>query len=261
MKNFKTILTVAITAILFLGIFYPKILNPSYEQGLPVTGSPFSNLNLEAKSAIVFDYINNRPIFELNPEAQLPLASLTKIMTVITAKELMPDGNFKNLSDKINKALIISSNEAATAIAIETQNFLGPNDFVGEMNKKAEELGLNQTYFLNETGLDINDNIAGAYGSASDVIKILTYAIKNDSDIFEQTTADSDYNTNPYATSTTLLVASKTGLTDLAGGNLAIVFEAGMGRPIAIVVLGSSQEGRFTDVKKLMEATFNYLKL
>jgi D-alanyl-D-alanine carboxypeptidase len=48
------------------------------------------------------------------------------------------------------------------------------------------------------------------------------------------------------------LIASKTGFTDLAGGNLAVIFDAGFEYPIIVVVLGSSQTGRFTDVEKLV---------
>jgi D-alanyl-D-alanine carboxypeptidase len=45
----------------------------------------------------------------------------------------------------------------------------------------------------------------------------------------------------------------KTGTTDLAGGNLAIVFDIGLAHPITAVVLGSSERGRFTDMRKLVE--------
>ena len=54
-------------------------------------------------------------------------------------------------------------------------------------------------------------------------------------------------------------VLGKTGFTDLAGGNLAIVFEAGPLYPIAVVVLGSTAEDRFTDVEKLVWATLESL--
>lgn len=50
-------------------------------------------------------------------------------------------------------------------------------------------------------------------------------------------------------------MASKTGLTDLAGGNLAIAFDAGLGHPIVVVVLGSTEDGRLTDVENLVDAT------
>ena len=50
------------------------------------------------------------------------------------------------------------------------------------------------------------------------------------------------------------LLLSKTGYTDLAGGNLALVFDAGIRHPVAVVVLGSSKEARFTDGIALVNA-------
>ena len=51
------------------------------------------------------------------------------------------------------------------------------------------------------------------------------------------------------------LLASKTGYTDLANGNLVIAFNVGPMHPVIVAVLGSSQEGRFTDVEKLVNAS------
>jgi D-alanyl-D-alanine carboxypeptidase len=53
-------------------------------------------------------------------------------------------------------------------------------------------------------------------------------------------------------------LGGKTGLTDLAGGNLGILFDAGMGRPVAIVVLGATEKSRFTDVSALLFRTQEY---
>ena len=136
--------------ILFLFIFYPKII------GLPAislktdtkgnltetAGRPFDGLNLEARAVLVFDLAKNESIFELNPNTQLPLASLTKIMTVIVAEEIISPSEKKNISADIDAALSRSSNKAASNIAALAKNF------IDLMNKKAEELNLNQTYFL-----------------------------------------------------------------------------------------------------------------
>jgi D-alanyl-D-alanine carboxypeptidase len=62
-------------------------------------------------------------------------------------------------------------------------------------------------------------------------------------------------NTNQGVVQVPGALLSKTGFTDLAGGNLVVVFDAGMAHPVAVVVLGSTVEGRFTDVKRLMDAT------
>jgi D-alanyl-D-alanine carboxypeptidase len=138
------------------------------------------------------------------------------------------------------------------------------------MNEKAESLGLMRTYFLNPTGLDISSEVGGAYGTARDVAKLLAYATKHHYDIFGITTLDSHTfvttdgthhigtNTNTYASSTTRLLASKTGYTDLAGGNLAVVFDVGLGHPVVAVVLGASKEGRFTDMQNIISATYTY---
>ena len=210
---------------------------------------PFDGLNLEAKSVVVFDLIKNGPIFELNSNVQLPLASLTKIMTVVIAEET----KIKDISKLADEALMQSKNEAAVALAAVN------NNFIDLMNRKAEELNLRQTYFLNETGLDVSEQTAGAYGSANDVARLIIYALKDNPDLFEATTNNSSLNTNPCASTTTLLIASKTGLTDLAGGNLAVVFDAGLNHPVVSVVLGSSEKGRFIDTQKLIDATFKYL--
>ena len=54
------------------------------------------------------------------------------------------------------------------------------------------------------------------------------------------------------------LIAGKTGYSDLAGGNLAVIFDAGFDHPLAVVVLGSTSEGRFNDVKQLVAAAVKY---
>ena len=56
------------------------------------------------------------------------------------------------------------------------------------------------------------------------------------------------------------LLASKTGYTDLAGGNLTIAYDAGFNRPIIVTVLGSTQQERFSDVVRLVEAVQSDLK-
>lgn len=247
--------------VLFLLVFYPKILNHTLSPSNISNSNfsnPFNNLNLEAKAVLVFDLAKNEPIFELNSNTQLPLASLTKIMTVVVAEENLPPEEKNKISADVDEALSSSLNKSASNIAAVTGDFTKEN-FIDLMNKKAEELNLNQTYFLNETGLDISKELSGAYGSANDVVKLISYALKNNPDLFEATTNNSSLNTNPYASTTTLLIASKTGLTDLAGGNLAVVFDAGFNHPIISVVLGSSEEGRFLDTQKLIEITFKYL--
>jgi D-alanyl-D-alanine carboxypeptidase len=61
-------------------------------------------------------------------------------------------------------------------------------------------------------------------------------------------------NTNAIATQIPNLLGSKTGYTDLAGGNLTVAFDLGLNRPIIITVLGSTRDARFSDVLELVAA-------
>jgi len=124
---------------------------------------------------------------------------------------------------------------------------------------------------MNETGLDLQTQVSGSYGSARDVANLLVYAVEKYPDLFEATRQlvfkvspldgknREAKNTNEAVLKIPGLIASKTGFTDLAGGNLAVLMDAGLGHPIAIVVLGSSEQGRFVDVEKLASTTISFL--
>lgn len=253
------------------------------------TTNIFMELPLEAKAVYVYDVKNDNMLFGAFENTQLPLASLTKMMTVITALSHVSapndtrvgitegalaqegdsglyEGEIWNLEDLAGFTLITSSNDGAQALALGTSLWVG-QPFNDLMNALAGELGLAQTYFLNATGLDITEGSSGAYGSARDVAEILAYGIKYFSTVFSQTIyAEKEFisksgfshraeNTNEEVFKDVGIIASKTGFTDLAGGNLAVAFDVGPARPVIIVVLGSTQEGRFSDVRTLMEAT------
>jgi len=263
---------------------------------------PFSGLDIEAKAAYVFDLVTGLPLYAYNENENLPLASLTKVMTAIVATDLVPKssvvsitkddvklegdsgllvGEKWRLSDIIDFTLTTSSNDGASAIASVAgsigQNAYGvspeqaKNDFVNKMNLKTQELGLSNTYFFNETGLDVGDSVVGSYGTAKDMAILMGYAIKNKSRVIEATSREgfkvssldnishSAINTNKSVDNIPGLIASKTGFTDLAGGNLVVAFDAGMMHPVVVSVLGSSIDGRFKDVEKLVWASLESL--
>lgn len=259
--------------------------------------NPFSSISLSAKAAFVFDVRSGEPLFSLNERAQLPLASLTKIMTSLVALEKKGGDNIVSLNqraiaqegdhglfvgerwrlkDLIDVTLTTSSNDGAYALAsvvsAESPREEGESRFVELMNEKAKALGLVETFFVNEAGLDFNEGVGGAYGSSRDVARLVEYVIRNHPELFEATTrsllsiesldgkAHTLENTNKFVESLPGVIASKTGFTDLAQGNLAVAFEAGPLRPIIVVVLGSTVEGRFADVGKLILASLEHLK-
>jgi len=260
----------------------------------------YSTITLEAKAAYVLDAATGKMLFALHEEDQLPLASLTKVMTALVAEEHLPsaapititehalasDGEtgFKvgeswRLSDLLSLMLVASSNDGAAAVGDAVGNVLSrgthPMSMVDAMNAKARELALSQTYFLNETGLDINsEQYPGAYGSAKDIAHLFAYALREVPEILEQTREMSlsamplsggnileVENTNDLAGEIPFLLAGKTGFTDNAGGNLVVAFDAGLNHPIVAVVLGSSRDGRFIDMRALVDASFEAVAL
>ena len=183
------------------------------------------------------------------------------------------------LKDLLDFSLITSSNDGAKAIASVVGTIKsgveeyeqGRIEFVNQMNQKAKVWGLNEIVITNETGLDNDEFQSGAYGTAREIAFLFENLYKNSPEILESTalselklTSLSNIehlakNTNTIVDEIPGILASKTGFTTLAGGNLAVIFDAYIGRPIVVVVLGSTFEDRFSDVKKLVEATRSYI--
>jgi serine-type D-Ala-D-Ala endopeptidase (penicillin-binding protein 7) len=207
----------------------------------------------------------------------------------ITKEDLAPEGDSGLLVGDTWKAkdlrdftLLTSSNDGACALAaVAEANLNNPPyeiststdtqaEFIKKMNETAAKIGLTSSKFFNENGLDESADKGGAYGSAKDMATLFEYTLKNYPEILEATryknlefeSAAKQYsaeNTNVVIDKIPRLIASKTGYTNLAGGNLVIAFDAGLGRPIIISVLGSSEQGRFSDVLSLVSATLKQL--
>lgn len=257
------------------------------------TPHAFNGLALSAHAAYVFDVTNKKPLYAYNAEAQVPLASLTKVMTALIAADTLRDeypvvigadsiasegdsgfrvGEQWRLNDLIRFTLIESSNDGASALAAATTARAG-SDTIARMNAQAKRIGLSQTYFLTPTGLDVNHSeYPGAVGSAEDFAHLFAYALRHIPDLLESTAVEQAtfisldgithraHNTNRSIANLPWSIASKTGTTELAGANLAVVFEAGPMRPFVVVVLGATPEKREQDVTALINATFAYLQ-
>lgn len=253
---------------------------------------PFEHITLEASSAFVWDVSSQRALYNKNADERRPLASLTKLMTALVAYELLAsdsvvpitieairqegesgfsDGEAFKAVHLLDFMLLSSSNDGAHALAAAAGETLRlpqrTEAFVRAMNIRAQTIGLSQTSFSNATGLDISETQAGAYGSARDAAFLMEYIVTHYPQLLEMTAADTTAlfntdgafhfaeNTNGHAENTIGIIGSKTGYTPLAGGNLALSFNAGLNRPVVIVVLGSTRNGRFTDAATLLAAT------
>ncbi|MDP2651908.1 MAG: hypothetical protein Q8O94_02115, partial [bacterium] len=170
------------------------------------------------------------------------------------------------LADLARLTLTASLNDGAAAIA-EAAAARENRSQAEMLAGAAAALNLSQTYAVNGSGLDVNVAVSGGYGSARDLARLAGALTAQAPTIAGATTKESAQavstsgvsfkvkNTDPMIDTFPRLLLSKTGYTDLAGGNLALVFDSGIGHPIAIVVLGSSQKARFTDGSALVAAT------
>jgi D-alanyl-D-alanine carboxypeptidase len=187
-----------------------------------------------------------------------------------------------NWKDLLSFTMMTSSNDGADALAAAAGSawvqstepvyeYEKVDAFVHQMNKRAVQLSLSGTSFNNATGLDEGYANGGAVGTASDVARLVGYVWEHEPQVLDYTTTEqaqfasedgfthSATNTNEHVAEVPGLLGSKTGYTTMAGGNLAIVFDAGLNHPIAVVVLGSTLEGRFEDVDMLVSATYDYI--
>ncbi len=285
---FAVLLLIAIFA--WAAYFYVRSLPPEPEVGNNTSSVSytFPAVELQANSAIVYDLVTGKTLFEKNAEAQLPLASVAKLLLAaalpssenrtltITGDDLKPEGDSSlrtgerwRLPDLLDFTLAMSVNDGAYALAgaaAALQNSSEPL-LTSSLNAVARDLGLAQTYVIDPTGLDISSSTAGAYGSAKDTAKLMGAVLRRHPASLEATTISAFdaysldgkehevINTNPLVGTIPGLLVSKTGFTDLAHGNLALAIDVGFFHPVAIVILDSGYTGRFDDAKILIEAT------
>lgn len=152
-------------------------------------------LYTNARAAALIDVTSGRILYSYHGDEELPIASLTKIMTAIVAIEegKMEDivkvsktayakegsslylqlGEEMSLENMLYGLMLRSGNDAATAIA---EHIGGSEEgFVHLMNEKVKFLGLEHTHFVNPHGLDGN----GHYSSANDLAQMTAYAMHN----------------------------------------------------------------------------------
>ncbi|HET9641706.1 MAG TPA: serine hydrolase [Candidatus Paceibacterota bacterium] len=281
---------------LALFLLFPLMQKPpepvaTIEAPATTTAAAFANATLvQAKAVIVYDLATGKILYEKNADTQLPLASLTKLLTVYAAlAEMSPstpvtvpasaltadypralnEGQTFTLGDIAKLTLTASLNDGAIAIAEATAS-REQKPAPEALASAAAALGLSQTYALNGSGLDVNSAVSGGYGSARDLAKLAGALVEKAPDIAYATTQAftkavsfggtvlNVKNTDPMAITIPHLLLSKTGFTDLAGGNLVLVFDSAIRHAVAVVVLGSTKDQRFTDAARLVADTYAY---
>lgn len=240
-------------------------------------------LETTAQSAILIDANSNKVLFEKEPDKELPMASVTKLMTLLLAVEAVENGQLK-LTDKITASENawgmggsqiylepgeeFSAEEMLIAIAVGSANDasvamaeqLGGSEqsFVDMMNQRAKDLGLKHTKFTNCTGLPAE----GHYTSAADMAAIIKECIKHPlfmkiSSIYEYDLRNGDFklwNTNKLLKWYTGVDCGKTGWTNQAQYCLASSCEREGLRLVAVVLGTAEPRSHFRETIKL----FNY---
>lgn len=258
------------------------------------------NLEIKAEAAISIE-INKktnkkRVLFKKNPQERFPIASLTKLMTALVVFDLDETYNFSQLIPITKEAveqegvsrygelkegeylsvesllyimLIESSNDAAFALA----EAIGEDGFVELMNLYTRDLGLENTYFIDSTGLDPDDPQGPInYSSASDLVKLTNYILKKYPRIFEIAINNSyevlnpdgslhhfiPENTNELLGEIPEIIGGKTAWTPAAGGCLLLVLKNPSKNSYFInVILGA--EDRFEEMQKLIELIYHLI--
>lgn len=259
---------------------------------IPVVKAEGDSLNLSSESAILMDAESGKILYEKNIDEQLPMASMTKIMSMLLIMENIEQGNLAyedkvlisenasgmggsqvflqaqeeyTVNDLLKCIAIASANDAVVAMA---EKISGSVDaFVELMNKRAKELGLKNTHFANPHGLD-NEN---HYSTAYDMALMAKELLKHE-DILKYTSIYEDYLTKPdgsqvWLVNTNRLVrfydgvdGLKTGYTTDAGYCLTATAKKNDLRLISVVMKSLSAEERSSDTSTLLSYGFNSFK-
>jgi len=276
--------------------FYAQIGQPyeeiSFVQIPPREEKP--KLELQAKSAVslkVNKFKREKIVFRKEIDLSLPIASLTKLMTAVIVLEdpgYNLEGTWVTISEKaanqedvpnfgnlkagegfpvktlLDLMLVYSSNDAAFALS----EVIGADNFVAKMNQKTQELGLENTHFVNPTGLDPENIFYGQeninYFNSSnvqDLVKLSQYILETHPLIFE-----TSLRKGPYAVYDGIFSLSwpenlkisggKTGYTSEAGGCILLVFQDEKENHFFNVILGTaSPKDRIEEIQNLINWT------
>lgn len=255
------------------------------------TNSKNSNISLaeNAKSAIMLEASTGKIIFEKNANEKLPMASMTKMMTLLIIMENIEKGNIKwsdtvttseraasmggsqiflevgeemTVEELVKGICIASGNDAAVAMAEKIGGT--EEEFIKIMNKKAKELQLKNTNFTNACGLDSDNH----YSSAHDMAIIGKELVKYDK-ILEYTGTYEDYlrkntdksfwlvNTNKLVRYYKGVDGLKTGYTEKAGFCITTTAKKDNMRLITVVMGEPSTKMRNTETTSMLDYGFN----
>jgi len=249
-----------------------------------------ADLNVPAKSAVLMDVATGQLLYEQDAHAPLAPASVTKVMTMLLIMEAIDGGRIgwsdtvttseaaaakggsqiylkvgesMTVSDMVKSIAVSSANDCACAMA---EHIAGSESaFVELMNKRAKELGMHDTNFVNCTGLDDSEDAKNHKTSAYDIALMSRELLKNHPDIKKFTTIWMDTvrdgafglsNTNKLVRFYPGATGLKTGFTSQAGYCLSASALREEMELVAVVMGCESSKDRFAACKSLLDHGF-----
>lgn len=239
-------------------------------------------------SALLMEFSTGEILYEKNSHERLPMASVTKIMTMLLAMEAIDNGRFSlddmvtgsayaksmggstifldegeqlSVRDILKGIAVASGNDAAVAMG---EHIAGsPEAFVEMMNQRAAELGMNDTHFVNCNGLDADNHYSSAYD-----IALMSRELMKHEDIFQFTGIWMDTlrngqftlsNTNKLIRFYQGATGLKTGSTDKAKFCISATAKRDNMHLIAVIMASPTSKERNADASTLLNFGFaNY---
>ncbi|MDY4692490.1 MAG: D-alanyl-D-alanine carboxypeptidase family protein [Blautia sp.] len=244
--------------------------------------------NLYSMSAVLMDGDSGRVLFDKDGDVPRPNASTTKVLTCIVALESAPGDDYVQISanaaaqpdvqldlkegeqyyleDLLYSLMLKSHNDTAVAIAEHCGGSV--EKFARMLNRKAEQIGCTDTYFITPNGLDAKDQVGVHHTTARDLALIMRYAIKNKTFLHIAQTRDytfsdisgkrtfSLHNSNALLDMMDGVLAGKTGYTAQAGYCYVCAWEKD-DRIFIVSILGCGWPGhkgyKWSDTKALLK--------
>ena len=256
---------------------------------LPV-GAAAASLNVGGKSTLLMDVATGTVLHEANSHEKLAPASVTKVMTMLLIMEAIDSGKIgwedtvtaseaaaakggsqvylkvgetMTVTDMLKSIAVSSANDCACAMAEHIAGSEGA--FVEQMNARAKELGMEDTHFVNCTGLDDSPEAAQHRTSAHDIALMSRELMKHHPEIKKFTTIWMDTvrngafglsNTNKMIRFYNGATGLKTGFTSGAGYCLSATAEREGLELIAVVMGAESSQERFQTCKTMLDHGF-----
>lgn len=238
-------------------------------------------LDIKAKSVILMEVMTGTVLYESNADEKTEPASITKIMALLLVMEAIDKGTLKldtvitatehacsmggsqiwlepgeqmTVHELLKAAVIASANDAMVALGEAVAG--SEEGFVALMNERAKELGMNNTHFVNCTGLDADGHLTTAHDVAVASCELIKHSlIKEYSTVWMDSLRNGEselVNTNKLVRFYEGCTGLKTGTTSKAGSCLSATADKNGMQLVAVVMGANNSTERFEGAKKLL---------